>query len=1501
MFANSGAWISLAAQFLLEKADIVRALLCSSKMEDSHQKMDDPPLLHPESCETGQEDTFGEQSQQSQVSKQILYQQRQKNELRRLLKHTHPELKTLDDVVDEEFAEVLSSERVAADDTTGYEGEVCSRRLIFESCGSSSNISPYTSKSHMAEGAVGRCDCSKTLTVSDQSKEEALVPDVIEDEDSQDLRPDFNKQPEEEVIRVDVKATRNIFESQCKPNSDTIQGRKTVQHPNKLLEIFKNANTDLKEHQEPCGQRGDFITREDFHGDETPFDDDFTSSDSESHSEIIKTSSSLFQNNPFISTNVERENSSGRTSKTPNEAGAAGEEYLTANVKNRTHLFESMPFDKIRHQNRDEVETMMETIKETLSFLCQVKSIHSDGAIIEVNDTMIAKKAKFTISESRPEIKYDEVAEGGAQNVILQLLPRVNLKPQITYLKEDRNGSMEATIVDVLVHHRQVNPTTNTEFKTANVVQLVEDILSQDNSLRKGVIIQQNVDNCTEVIVYSLYKYLEGEEVKRYSPPKSLNFNESEFMTNTDDETRTCCTGSSQETTEDQTCPESIKPNVRVNVKLFTSCIEKGDLEYLKTLQDDEPEAQKNEVSQNQTVVGQNDEPLTEEDNSEYVPINVKRLKTLFSEDKIPNSTSISNTSFRKGQFSTECNTEPFYHQQPDNSLRKSGGQKAKENVPHDDDRVHQAELAEVLDDTDDISDLQTAIQNLQQATKEARMFYHSLQDPQKMYLEESTEKLTDTRTDNRLFQNVRPQEKTCIQMSLTKNPLVSDVTSGHELVWKHHNAEMCPEDITPEKEITAETRTKSQDLTEIVQNQQIPTDVASGNSLEKSQMPEEEEVNFQGKIQAALNSLEKSNINVTRGDFKAAMIYRNSSKAHQRMSQSNKAPNAKELCPVAELESTNNPPKQEVTGTMKKPTTGAVTQKIIRPTGPKPPLPPKPEHLKGKQGYDLTKNPETTQSGTTDPQDPQSSTTQNKKHLFTSTNELIGHQSNELLGNDTHVLQKIEEKDHVQGSVMAIENVETDKNIANKQLKISATGKENISQNKSGKDMNETDENHIDFHDACRKFESEKPSSVKTAPVKPKRQKVAHLNNKEQQRDLPGGNSGAPPVLSQMAPKPVLMMTNPSCNTCGISAEMPNTKVEMREKKGRAETEDERRQRLSMHMDGIVRGNETAAMEIFDHLRKQEELQRILSRVEEIEQDTSNVDVKSLRRVFESVPNWVVSSDRKKPKRTRPENNDRPVQSPVDRTESKSSMEHVYGDLARASEEIVNLKVQTLARLKDIEDAIMKALYSVSTLKSDSDIAGLSHLFKESLGNVQGSWSSGNADKISTSLSKIKSQQSFIPQGNTNTQTTQCANTDTPSAKQSPAAVSIQSAASKTQLPLEASTCLRSEPSPKLEERFRTTKTLTCNSHAENTDPRKYDEERSHSPQNRELSVLAFQTEGDGIMVSKTVPHNDEGTDEFGNKVYTSSTSTVLNAQPETATSPTATKPSTCQVSTHP
>lgn len=312
--------------------------------------------------------------------------------------------------------------------------------------------------------------------------------------------------------------------------------------------------------------------------------------------------------------------------------------------------------------------------------------------------------------------------------------------------------------------------------------------------------------------------------------------------------------------------------------------------------------------------------------------------------------------------------------------------------------------------------------------------------------------------------------------------------------------------------------------------------------------------------------------------------------------------------------------------------------------------------------------------------------------------------------------------------------------------------------------------------------------------------------------------------------------------------------------------------------MDEIVRGNIPAAMEIFDNLRKQRELQSFLSRVEEIEKDTSEVDVRSLRKVFENVPDWVVSSNKKKQNKVRADNKDERLPVSRESAENKSSMAHVFGDLERASVEITTLKEETLVRILDVEEAIKKALYAVSTLKSDSDIAGLSRLFKESFGVIQGSPSSGGDNKISIGSSRTKSLKSATMQGNTTNSARQDASTDEDSGKPqsnpppSPAFITIQSAARKTNktdlAPPEALICPTCQQSQKLEETFRTTKTLICNSPAQNrNDPRKEGQKQSTSiPLSpRQLSTLEVQT--DCVTGTKPVTDKHEKTEGSGTK----------------------------------
>ncbi|XP_074477613.1 xin actin-binding repeat-containing protein 1 isoform X1 [Sebastes fasciatus] len=1637
-----------------------RRIKLTKMAEESQQRKDDLPPPPSARHHSGPEDISGTHSPQSvpsQLSKEKLYQQRQKCELRRLLKHTHPELKMLDEVVDEELAEVLSSETGVTAGETGYEGEVLSRRLIFENCALSNRVSPYIPKMHKAEGTVGRGDASKTSAVFEKHDGRPCNESdkgIVVDDKMLGSGPDPNRECEEEMIRIDVQATRRLFESQSvntsTPNPDNkfqgkvsiygdetgaVQKRKqefvmcskeNLHSENKRNACTKSLDfTNQPDKQGPCvhkiGQSTDdeFSSREEISTCETVFEGEPTSlPDPEEYREIVKTSAALFQNNPFIPTNIEREDSFLHKSQSPAGDSGSAQDYLIANVKNRAHLFESMPFDQIRHQNKDEIETMVENIKETLNSLHHANIVHSDGSIIEVNETMIAKKAKFILSESGPKIKYDEVAEGGAQNFILQLLPRANLKPQITYLKEGSKGSMEATVVNVPLHQHHFPSNQDAEFKTANVVQVVEDILNQDNSLRKGVVIQEDADRCAEVIVYALYNYFDNKDVKSYCPPQGAEYDEPEperaDVSKTDNQelrkgiiesTINCLL----ETPKDQTCQGSMRPEITVkgNVKLFKSCIEKGDLEYLKTLQA-EPTAQEQELPSNQNMAGQEMELHREqrgdqaEEISEWVPVDVKKLKNRFSGDQRPaqpkqhvyehlaQSTSIScaftgqNVPLGKSQSSTEC-----IHGQVKNNFRECGGKTPEEVCnstvapltsstqgsylhleTQDDGLVNQVKLVKVVDDNDEISNLQTAIHSLQQATIESKSLHHSSQEKHEYLVQEPVVlvKAGDVKqTEAELSQEREDQkEDTCTESTWDELPSTSNITSERKSDRQHESTEACCKDTNSEEVQTTEAcRKRVQKGTEVVEKQHVQADMVSAHSPETTNtQQEDEEVDFQGKLQAALDSLERSNINVSRGDFKAAMIYRNASKPNKKRSQnvdalSAQMPTKEEFCLVTEPKSTQATLAQEVSkeqvtaanveppsqsGAPNKPALSAVSEKIRRPVGPKPAIPPKPEHLKVKQ-RDIqstnTTNPEASQINTVRPEDtvhqllPMRSMSlkdEHKQGLFKintgvdSGPDTVDHQRNTLFDEAIQMTQETEVRHQVQGSVITLESDITDKNIIKRQQDINTTAEEKSRQVfPIEENVNETDESHVDFHEACKKFGGKKAISAKNAPVKPKRVKIAQSDIKNL-KHMSKDNSE---ILTHVIEDPRQTLTGPSCNNpnaCGYNADSKDehkkeikqeSKVEMREKKGRTETEDERRQRLSVHMDEIMRGNITAAMEICDNLRKQEELKSILSRVEEIEQDTSEVDVRSLRGVFENVPDWVVSSDKKKQKKAKVENKEKRMPLTKDNTESKSPMAHVFGDLERASEEIMNLKEQTLARLMDIEEAIKKALYSVSTLKSDSDIAGLSCLFKESLGTEQGSLSSGSISKISIESSRTKSLQTHeSPTAQGNTARPVSARIEVAPAKRasppsSPAFISNQSAARKTNntevLPPETTICPTCQHIPKTEEKFRTTKTLICNSPAQNRkrDPRIGGNKQSSYKPKQELSILEVQTdrEGNSVMGTKTVTENCERTDHFGNRIYSSKTSTVVPGQPETTTSTSqaAVSPATHQITKYP
>ncbi|TRY85536.1 hypothetical protein DNTS_033068 [Danionella cerebrum] len=1174
-----------------------------------------------------------------------IHQRRQKCELRRLLKHTCPELRNVDNLVEEELADILNTGLVT---DPRYPNEIQSRCWVFENQGSSSV--DFNDQKPQTKG-----ECAEEESLKANSNNEENKPEGSEVEEEMT----------EESIRVDVKATRRMFESQSRENK-SLCPRKSEK--NVIDQKQKKAyDTNVKEtlNTDP---RIDLVVLN-----EEPVS--------------ISRAKQVFETTQY------------KEIVPPMNEGFAQEEgQLRAKVRNRAQMFESTPLDKINQHTKEESEIVMGKSQETLLSLGNFSVLHSDGTTLEANESGHVVKTRFLFNtkDTRAESYEEEMVTGSIKSIMLQMLAGTNLNPTVTLVKEDSQGNVEIQPVDVPTH--QLPFTQDRECRTANVVQITEDLLGQEKSSRKGVLIQEDSAGMKEITVYCLF-------VHSGNSPGVTGLNSSS-LTNSEKTNVTTC------------------PLVETNSIINLVCTENGMLDHLKSLH-------KADIAPSNTDLGQ-----------------VFQVK-----------------------ISEYCN--------------QKNEQILQNQAIYEDGAVLQAELVDVVED-DELVNLQTAIMNLQRATVEAKALQQSVQS------------------------KLSPETK--------QNQLISETCQN----------------------IDNDNITENGDLSEIPKSQE-----------EEEEVVKEDVV--RGSIQSALDSLERSNVNVTKGDFRAAMIYRSSgkgAKAANTKQQSEKTlenkstsnlsiQSEKETLKVEEMSKTSCETPPQVACPQEQISVERSTKKRKTSVGPKPSIPPKPDHLKRKA------NPNGSVSDSV--------------HLIVQVNSFKpqSDQPSTLNSNTDQTSQE-----HIQHTVVG----QVDQNSPKLENSLGKTesAEEKIPEETTKIYQDNVMESSTGLHATLQNFGGKPSGSM--PPVKPKRIKMAK-DNAENGTNVNQG-SETPPFLDKDS------LDKTEINKCKDNRDDQAGKVVRREKKKRGETEDERRQRLSVHMDEIMKGNVPVVLEIFDKLKKQEELKSILSKVEEIEEDTNKVDVSSIRNIFESVPEWVVPLEN--PKVVPPKNYES-----QNEPEIMTSMEAAFGDLEKAGAEIIRLKDQTLARLMDIEEAIKKALYSVSTLKSDSDIVGLSGLFRESMVAVQDSPPSGNIRKISIGSSKSAKAQTQIGRKQQSTMQ-QRPDLFIPTAKPrstspaSPSFISIQSAARKP-----------TERGPLKEDPKEETKPQCCCSMPSELRQCSGTKAQSSSPTSpqRQVSVLEVKTipERDRVIRTKAVSENYERTDSFGNKFYSSKTSTFQPAAQET------------------
>uniref|UniRef100_UPI0037E9BD47 xin actin-binding repeat-containing protein 1 n=1 Tax=Semicossyphus pulcher TaxID=241346 RepID=UPI0037E9BD47 len=273
------------------------------------------------------------------------------------------------------------------------------------------------------------------------------------------------------------------------------------------------------------------------------------------------------------------------------------EEIPKADVKCTTWLFETTPLDKITASS----------VSDSLSYLYQMKYVHSSGIIIEANESKNVNMAKYLLESNEGlQIQKEDAVGGNIRNIMLQLILKPTLKPQVSLLREVEKGNVNTTVVELPVYQSATTITIERDQRIQNIVQMIEEMLVQDKGLKKGIIMQETKGGQAEMSVYSLicnYEKTDSQVIERGDVKSTIG--------------SLLATANSQRTAA--SC--RVDENEKGNVNLYKSYIEKGDLHNLKSLH---AEASGDEV----------DHSLLTEEHAEIVHGDVKEAKRSLCQQK---------------------------------------------------------------------------------------------------------------------------------------------------------------------------------------------------------------------------------------------------------------------------------------------------------------------------------------------------------------------------------------------------------------------------------------------------------------------------------------------------------------------------------------------------------------------------------------------------------------------------------------------------------------------------------------------------------------------------------------------------------------------------------------------------------------------------------------------------------------------------------------------------
>ncbi|CAG5897116.1 unnamed protein product [Menidia menidia] len=1056
------------------------------------------------------------------------------------------------------------------------------------------------------------------------------------------------------------------------------------------------------------------------------------------------------------------------------------EEIPKADVKCTTWLFETTPLDKITTTS----------VADTLLRLHEMDVIHSSGIIIEAIESRSVNMAKYLYENKESvQIQKEDLIKGNIRNIMLQLLLKPTLKPQVTLLREAETGKLNATVMELPVLESAANISIESDQRIRNIAQTIDETLIYDANMKKGIVMQETGEGQAEMLVYSLISHCETKTESLITEKGDVKSTIGNLL----------ATANSQRASAFCRVDESEKGNVN----LYKSCIEKGDLQYLKNLhaEDSECEADLGLVAKEpiETIEGgvreakrslcQQKEQV-ERTICDVLPGDVRNTKRVFCSDCAASVDScLQKEEIIPGDITStmqQLTVKPLISVEKEEivpgdikatleSLERAKQQSmcvereiVKPGTIYDMDLSAQDPFVEGNQSQKEVivsGDVKAAKKSLEMAKQQSMHMEREVIIPGKIY-NISTGKLFNSGTVSVFVLLQMPASQDLSKVTCEGQPAITTQTPTPRPVVNGKSKSAASERVTPPPPPEKNERAKEQKPALPPKPQWMKSVVVEGPNISLTPAPK------------VISHLEDNMTNAVPPPKRSPQIPAHSTDKRQEMAPCQKA-------------SKGSSRQTHSTRTNEGET---------------------------KQKHEMAPSTETT------------------------SDRLVLKSHSKETEIERNVIQKINAAEEIQ---MCMKNHAED-------------GKQEM---------------NMSLQAALQNFERKDGGVLDRGALRPKTVKV--INSTVSENRGAGKTAEEQRKCHQNPPK---TQTSQAYGSVEMSQsqqkaphrkeEDPGDKVVMREKKGR-ETEDERRQRLSVHKDEIMKGNMNAAMEIFENLRKREELKGVLSQVEEIEGEACTVDDSPSNTLYVNVPSWMVKPSRNA-KQSKVEEKKVEAEAQDDDLESISSVEMAFEDLEKASKDIMKLKEQTLSKLLDIEETIKKALYSVSNLKSEADIAGLSGLFDESLKSEQNLLPVNNRkiSIVSRKNTSVSVKGTADSGGSLPTKEGPKQACSKPlirqSSQSSPSFISIHSARKPSEQPKPAMSTFKPD-------------------HV-NQDP-KPKPEASEVPRNglgpqrkvSHLEVKAVPEPAAGIIGTKTISETYEESDGFGNVFVSSTTSTFV------------------------